>query len=223
MSGGDIVLPLAAIEPKKAPDEAPLLCESVAGVLRRLLELVPADRRDPLALALSRSLVEQQERKLAISDGWDTWLSSANRASAPKELTLRNYGAQWRRFAAWAAGRDLRWFHEIDEAAVLAYADDLWASRITARTFNAHLQFLRSVWATLRVTAGLAADNPWSTLKSKAAGPDAGRRDLTLVQKTLGHSTAGMTAHYTHTDTASARQVLAPLAEIMTGNHTAAL
>ena len=47
--------------------------------------------------------------------------------------------------------------------------------------------------------------------------------NLALVQKTLGHSTAGMTAHYTHTDTASARQVLAPLAEIMTGNHTAAL
>lgn len=352
------------------PDEASLLCESVAGALRRLLELVPAERRDRLALALSRSLVEQQDRKLAISDGWDTWLSSANRASSPKELTLRNYGAQWRRFAAWAARRDLRWFHEIDEAAVLAYADDLWASRVTARTFNAHLQFLRSAWATLRVPAGLAADNPWSTVKAKAAGPDTGRRDLTpeeiraivgsatgslrllllagtltgarlgdiatmgwadlnldaatwtfvpmktsrtgkrlvlpllsplldelraakagadcphvfprerelwkrsdltriisrhfeacgittneavvlgqarrnarvvvgfhslrhtaatlaaksganlaLVQKTLGHSTAGMTAHYTHTDTASARQVLAPLAEIMAGIH----
>jgi integrase len=39
--------------------------------------------------------------------------------------------------------------------------------------------------------------------------------NLALVQKTLGHSTAGMTAHYTHADTASARQVLAPLAEIM--------
>lgn len=39
--------------------------------------------------------------------------------------------------------------------------------------------------------------------------------NLALVQKTLGHSTAGMTAHYTHGDLASARQVLAPLAEIV--------
>ena len=39
--------------------------------------------------------------------------------------------------------------------------------------------------------------------------------NLALVQKTLGHSTAGMTAHYTHGDIESARQVLAPLAEIM--------
>ncbi len=349
------------------PDEAPLLCESLAEALRRLLELVSADRRDTLALALSRSLVEQQRRKLALTDGWQAWLTSANRATAPKEQTLRGYRAAWQRFAAWASGRDLRWFHEFDEAAALAYADDLWASRVTPRTFNAHVQFLRSLWGTLRVAAGLGTDNPWAGVKAKAAGPDTGRRDLTpdelravvgsatgslrllllagtltgarlgdlanmrwadldlaaatwsftpmktsrtgkrlvlpllsplledlrtakaealsphvfpgerglwlradltkvisrhfeacgittneavvagqarrkarvlvgfhslrhtaatlaaksganlaLVQKTLGHSTAGMTAHYTHTDTASARQVLAPLAEIMT-------
>ena len=250
---------------------------------------------------------------------------------------------------------------------MLAYADDLWASHLTPRTFNAHLQFLRSLWGTLRVVAGLGTDNPWAGVKAKAAAPDSGRRDLNpdelrvvvgratgslrllllagtltgarlgdlanmrwadldlaaatwsftpmktsrtgkrlvlpllsplldelrtakaearsphvlpgerelwlradltkvisrhfeacgittneavvpgqarrkarvlvgfhslrhtaatlaaksganlaLVQKTLGHSTAGMTAHYTHSDTATARQVLAPLAEIMT-------
>ena len=81
------------------PDEAPLLCESVAAALRRLLELVPADRRDPLALALSRSLVEQQCRKLALAEGWSAWLASANRSTAPKDSTLRGYAATWRRFA----------------------------------------------------------------------------------------------------------------------------
>lgn len=39
--------------------------------------------------------------------------------------------------------------------------------------------------------------------------------NLALVRKTLGHSTAGMTAHYTHADTQSVRRVLAPLAEIL--------
>ena len=164
------------------PDEAPLLCESVAAALRRLLELVPADRRDPLALALSRSLVEQQRRKLALADGWPAWLASANRSTAPKDSTLRGYAATWRRFADWAARRDLRWFHELDESAVLAYADDLWASNLTPRTFNAHVQFLRSLWGTLRVAAGLGTDNPWAGVKAKAANPDTGRRDLTPAE-----------------------------------------
>jgi integrase len=164
------------------PDEAPLLCESVAAALRRLLELVPADRRDPLALALSRSLVEQQRRKLALADAWPAWLASANRSTAPKESTLRGYAATWRRFADWAARRDLRSFHELDESAVLAYADDLWASHLTPRTFNAHVQFLRSLWGTLRVAAGLGTDNPWAGVKAKAATPDTGRRDLSPAE-----------------------------------------
>lgn len=39
--------------------------------------------------------------------------------------------------------------------------------------------------------------------------------NLAIVQKALGHSTAGMTAGYTHSDAESARQVLAPLAAIL--------
>ena len=357
---------LARARDEVRPDEAPLLCESVGCLLGELLALVPADHRDALALKLSRSLVEQQQAKLAVAAGWETWLASANRSTAPKEVTLRAYRAIWQRFAAWAAGQGMLWFHEVNETAVLAYADDLWASRLTPRTFNAHTQFLRSVWSTLRVAAGLTATSPWSCVKAKALAPDTGRRDLTpaelravigaatgplrlllltgtltgarlgdiasmrwadldltagtwsftpmktsrtgkrlvlpllsplldelraakaealsphvfpaerelwqradltkvisrhfeacglvtneaavagqarrkarvlvgfhslrhtaatlaaksganlaLVQKTLGHATAGMTAHYTHGDTASARQVLAPLAEIM--------
>jgi integrase len=41
--------------------------------------------------------------------------------------------------------------------------------------------------------------------------------NLALVQKTLGHATAGMTAHYTHADTESARKVLSPLADVLRG------
>ena len=131
---------LARATREARPDEAPLLCESVAAALWRLLELVPADRRDPLAPALSRSLVEQQRRKLALADGW---------------------------------------FHELDESAVLTYADDLWAAQLTPRTFNAHVPFLRSLWGTLRVAAGLGTDNPWAGFKAKAATADTGRRNLT--------------------------------------------
>jgi hypothetical protein len=37
--------------------------------------------------------------------------------------------------------------------------------------------------------------------------------NLALVQKTLGHSTAGMTAGYTHSDRESSLQVLSPLVQ----------
>ncbi len=43
--------------------------------------------------------------------------------------------------------------------------------------------------------------------------------NLALVQKTLGHSTAGMTAHYTHGDLESARKVMAPLAAILSNSQ----
>lgn len=125
------------------PDEAPLLCESVADALRRLLALVSGDHRDALALKLSRSLVEQQQCKQAIATGWETWLASANRSTLPKERTLRGYRPIWHQFADWAGKRGLLWFHELDEAAALAYADHLWASQVTPRTFTAHVTFLR--------------------------------------------------------------------------------
>ncbi len=46
--------------------------------------------------------------------------------------------------------------------------------------------------------------------------------NLALVQKTLGHSTAGMTAHYTHGDLESARKVMAPLAAILSNSQPSA-
>jgi integrase len=39
--------------------------------------------------------------------------------------------------------------------------------------------------------------------------------NLALVQKTLGHATAGMTTRYTHGDMESARRVLEPLARVL--------
>ena len=40
-------------------------------------------------------------------------------------------------------------------------------------------------------------------------------QNLALIQSTLGHGSAGMTARYCHGDSASARQVLGPLAEVL--------
>lgn len=135
----------------------------------------PADSRPALALKLSNRILEPQGRKLAISQGWNIWLGSANRLP-PKERTLRGYQSIWERFADWADRKGLKSFHELDEATALAYADDLWVINVTPATYNAHIQFLRSQWACLRIPAGLSEPNPWSSLKSKAPVPNTGRR-----------------------------------------------
>ena len=156
-----------------------MLCATVGLALRDLLALVPIDRRDGLALSLSRSLVETQQRKLAISDTWNAWLASANRSTLPKEKTLGGYRGIWTQFAAWAEKRGLSWLHELAEADAMVYADHLWSSNVTPRTFTAHIRFLKSVWSTLRIAGGLTEANPWSGVKSKALAADSGRRDLT--------------------------------------------
>lgn len=162
-------------------EEAPVLCTNIAAVLRELLSLVPSGQRDGLALSLSRSLVEVQQRKLPILQGWGAWLNSANRSS-PKDRTVQGYRGIWDRFAIWAERRSLVWFHELDEAGALAYADHLWREQITPRTFTAHVAFLRSVWSTLRVAAGLAQANPWGCVKAKASPAGTGRRDMTAEE-----------------------------------------
>lgn len=170
---------LTRAENEVEPSEAPLLCESVADGLRRLLELVPVAQRDALALTLSRRLVESQQSKLDIAAGWEAWLASPNRSTSPKTNTLRSYHSIWDQFASWCKSRPLRWFHELDEAAAIDYGAHLWKQGFTPRTFNAHVQFLRSAWNTLRVQAGLSEANPWGALRTKAANHNTGRRDLT--------------------------------------------
>lgn len=159
------------------PDELPLLCDSVTEALTQLLHLIPSEQRDRLALQLSRRLVEQQGRKLAIADGWNSWVASANR-SMPKERTMKGYRAMWATFASWSKEQGIQWFHEIDEAEVLAYGDHLWSTKLSPQTFNAHVRFLRGAWTCLRVSAGLTSSNPWSCIKSKTAPANTGRRDL---------------------------------------------
>jgi integrase len=171
-------------------DEVPLLCETVASALRDLLGQLPADQRDSLAMSFSRRLLEQQQRKLPISDGWGAWLATASRSKLPKERTLEGYHSTWDRFASWAERRGLIWFHELDESGTVAYADHLWSQRITPRTFTAHITHLRSVWNTLRVQAGLTQNNPWTCVKPKTTSCPAGRRDLTPEELRTVISTA---------------------------------
>lgn len=175
----------ARAEREVHPDEAPVLCESLLANLRRLLHLVPAESRDPLAAKLSRSLLAAQNSKVALNDGWNVWVASPRRATQPKPKTLESYAGIWRRFAAWAASNRLEWFHEFDEKSALAYGASLWSSSMTPRTFNVHVWFLRNVWTVLRVEAGTGKENPWDAIPAKTGGSRSGRRAFTEAELSL--------------------------------------
>ncbi len=158
------------------PDEIPLLVETMTGALGQLLALVPSEDRDAVAAGVMRSLAARQERKLTIAGGWQAWLNSVNR-SQPKARTLAGYQAIWRRFADWAAERKREWLHEVDPTMAQDYAANLWGSKVTGNTFNAHTKFLKSAWQTLKVPAGITA-NPWETIRLRAMEQGTGRRAL---------------------------------------------
>jgi len=161
------------------PDEIPLVLESLGTAMDRLLVRVPDDLREPLGQRLSRSFVSRQETRMAVADAWSRWIESSNRSTESKARTVAGYRGIWNRFEQWAKRRGVEWLHEIGEAEALAYADDLWKDRVSPRTLTAHGRFLRSLWSTLRVQAGLKPENPWATLKPKPKSMETGRRALT--------------------------------------------
>ena len=167
-------------------DEIPLLLDTVADSLRVLLNLLPDGDRDSAAAHMAKSLLARQQRKLAIVDGWEAWKGSMNR-SQPKNRTLTGYWAVWKRFDGWAAGRKLVWLHEVDGERAEDYAADLWESKVTANTFNAHIKFLRSAWGTLGVAAGTTV-NPWGGIRIKGIDTGNGRRALSVdeVRRVIG-------------------------------------
>lgn len=79
---------LVRAEKDTQPEEAGLVCESVAQGLCRLLLMVPEVDRNRVRLTLTQKLSETQNTKLSVADGWKVWLASSNRSN-PKERTLK--------------------------------------------------------------------------------------------------------------------------------------
>ncbi len=170
---------LARADQDLRDDEVPLVCETLGRAIDRLLKRIPEAARTNFSRRLSRELAGEQQAKIAIDEAWARWLASSNRETGSKARTIAGYKAIWSRFQRWATPRQLLWLHQVGETEALAYSDDLWQARVSPRTFTAHVRFIRSVWATLRVPAGLDAANPWDAVKSKPRAHDTGRRALT--------------------------------------------
>jgi integrase len=155
--------------------------EEIGRCLLKLLDALPKDKQPAARQTWVRKILGGQGSKLRIAVGWAAWRENANREYEPKPNTLSGYEAIWKRFAAWAASRKLEWLHEVQPEDAIDYVADLWASGVSASTYNAHVKFLRAAFHALELAAGITA-NPWNRVVTKRKEQGEGRRHLTLPE-----------------------------------------
>ncbi len=141
-----------------------------------LLARLPKDDQDAKRNDYASRLMQGQSSTLKILDAWQAWLDSPLKGN-PGAITIRGYDAIWRRFERWIADYKVDYVHEITETHAQDYVADLWKSKVAPRTFNGHMMFLKSMFAVLRVKAGLLA-NVWANMK-KMEKETQGRENFT--------------------------------------------
>ena len=144
---------------------------------------LPPQKQDDCRSRIAEQLLRANHRKLQLGEAWETWLMSPRKRN-PGENTLAGYRAIWKRFRAWmeTRGSGAVFLHEIDPETVEAYATDLWGSNLSSRTYNAHITFLKAMFNTLKVTAGIG-NNVWEDLP-RMQGRTESRRNLTEQELT---------------------------------------
>jgi len=129
-----------------------------------LLARLPDQDQDTKRNDYARRLMQGQSSTLKVIDAWQAWLDSPLKGN-PGAATIRGYDATWKRFSKWIPAHKVEYLHEITETYAQDYISDLWKSSIAPRTFNGHTMFLKSMFAVLRVKAGLVA-NVWDNIKT---------------------------------------------------------
>jgi integrase len=147
-------------------------------LLMELLQELPEAEREAQRRQLARRLLSGQQRKLRLAEGWKAWLASPNKKRTPKGSTLAGYESIWKRFELWASVQGVEHLHDVLEKHAHDYAKDLWVSKVSPSTFNAHVKFLTGAFALLEAEAGLT-ENVWRKITRKDKAPDQGRRNLT--------------------------------------------
>ena len=134
--------------------------------LTGLLARLSKDDQDAKRHEYARRLMAGQSSTLLIKDAWQAWNDTPLKGN-PSAITIRSYESMWRRFLQWITDHKTEHLHEITETHAQDYISDLWKSGIAPRTFNGHVQFLKSMFAALRVKAGLVS-NVWDNIKTMA-------------------------------------------------------
>lgn len=149
--------------------------------IQSAINALPASERDAYRQRVARELLRSQARKLALSEAWGVWLHNPKKGN-PGPVTLGNYERIWERFRGWMGKQhpSIQFIHEIDEEMAEAYAEYLWATGVSPRTYNAHISLLKSQFKVLAIQAGLPS-NVWAGLP-RMEGQTESRRPLTYEE-----------------------------------------
>lgn len=132
--------------------------------IETLIAVMPADEQNKKRAEILCRISRNQASSLAIAEAWKSWLHSPLKGNPSEQTIEGGYSAAWKRFNSWISKHDLEFLHEITPLNAQDYSADLWSSNISPRTYNGHIKFLRSMFNTLKLKAGLIV-NPWADIK----------------------------------------------------------
>lgn len=144
--------------------------------LESALKELPAEEETKYRRTIASRLMKGLGQKLPLAAVWKIWLASPNKRN-PGPKTLEGYAGRWSRFETWASARGIEFLHETTPALAQEYAADLLGSGISMSTYNTHITFLRGLFKTLRLPAGIE-ENPWLDDLRQESVPES-RRNLT--------------------------------------------
>jgi integrase len=135
---------------------------------KELLEpLKNADTRKKLAAFKEEALNLVKKNKTVLENVWELYLKNPTRPDSSSG-TLKNYEGQWNRFKNWLLKTQpaVSTLSEVNDDIAHEYADDLWCSGISAKTYNNHIKALMLIFRILSYTTG-SNHNPWLCISRK--------------------------------------------------------
>ena len=132
-----------------------------------LFPLQAANTKEKIAIHIAEARNIIKKGKASLENAWALYLKNPGRPDSSSG-TLKNYEGQWYRFKNWLAKThpNISTLSEIDDDIALEYADDLWSSGISAKTYNNHIKALMLIFRILSSVADLDR-NPWLCISRK--------------------------------------------------------
>jgi len=132
-----------------------------------LFPLQAANTKEKIAIHIAEARNIIKKGKASLENAWALYLKNPGRPDSSSG-TLKNYEGQWYRFKNWLSKThpNISTLSEIDDDIALEYADDLWSSGISAKTYNNHIKALMLIFRILSSVADLDR-NPWLCISRK--------------------------------------------------------
>jgi integrase len=132
-----------------------------------LFPLQAANTKEKIAIHIAEARNIVRKGKISLENAWELYLKNPGRPDSSSG-TLKNYEGQWYRFKNWLLKTypNISTLSEIDNGIALKYADNLWDSGISAKTYNNHIKALMLIFRVLSSVADLNR-NPWHCVSRK--------------------------------------------------------